>query len=563
MGFAFNPFTGNLDNIGAEHWSVDSPGIRYTGHIAVGADADVNGSGQVNSILQDILGVGTTSTVAYLQETFTGTPATWNSGLNIKAVANFGSAATGVFGAEILGATLSGNAQNVTLLAGLFGGARHSGTGTITNAYGVPGAVYNRSTGTIGVCYGLYGSITNSGGGTINNAYTLYGASVVNSSGTVTNAYGLYLEAQTAGAASYNIYSAGLASRNYFAGYVETDAAGGFYLGTTGSVNNRFLLNTPQATDSTAEQINTPSSTARKALVLQMRSGQTASALEVQDNSGNVLSHISPTGQIGALTTTTAMNASAALQVTGNLYFTKEAARTIQMEDTTTANTAGAAFSIIGAAGSNTTGGTGGALSVVAGAGRAGNAGGGALTLTGGAGVGVSTGGAVNITGGAGLTGGAVVINGGNGFTDGYIRIGSTDGLVTLGHANTPNAHLDIRSRVASTTALSVDNVAVSAAIADFKDNGSSVWTIADGGALTAAEGINMIFGTATGTKIGTATTQKIGFWNATPAVQPSAYTATNVTTDRSFDANATSINELADVLGTLITDLKTIGLLG
>lgn len=39
--------------------------------------------------------------------------------------------------------------------------------------------------------------------------------------------------------------------------------------------------------------------------------------------------------------------------------------------------------------------------------------------------------------------------------------------------------------------------------------------------ALTHAEALNMVFGTTTGTKIGTATSQKIGFWNATPIVQP------------------------------------------
>jgi len=35
------------------------------------------------------------------------------------------------------------------------------------------------------------------------------------------------------------------------------------------------------------------------------------------------------------------------------------------------------------------------------------------------------------------------------------------------------------------------------------------------------------------------------------------------VTTDRSFDANATSIDELADVLGTLITKLLAYGIIG
>lgn len=39
-------------------------------------------------------------------------------------------------------------------------------------------------------------------------------------------------------------------------------------------------------------------------------------------------------------------------------------------------------------------------------------------------------------------------------------------------------------------------------------------------------------------------------------------YTPTNVTPDRSYDADATSDAEIADVLGTLITDLQTLGIL-
>lgn len=41
------------------------------------------------------------------------------------------------------------------------------------------------------------------------------------------------------------------------------------------------------------------------------------------------------------------------------------------------------------------------------------------------------------------------------------------------------------------------------------------------------------------------------------------AYTPTNVTTDRSYDANNTTINELADVVGTMIADLQTAGVFG
>jgi hypothetical protein len=46
-------------------------------------------------------------------------------------------------------------------------------------------------------------------------------------------------------------------------------------------------------------------------------------------------------------------------------------------------------------------------------------------------------------------------------------------------------------------------------------------WTIGSNGDLTAADGENIIFGTTTGTKIGTATSQKLSLWNATPIVQP------------------------------------------
>jgi hypothetical protein len=37
----------------------------------------------------------------------------------------------------------------------------------------------------------------------------------------------------------------------------------------------------------------------------------------------------------------------------------------------------------------------------------------------------------------------------------------------------------------------------------------------------TLADGLNFVVGSTTGTKIGTTTTQKLSFWNATPIVQP------------------------------------------
>jgi hypothetical protein len=55
---------------------------------------------------------------------------------------------------------------------------------------------------------------------------------------------------------------------------------------------------------------------------------------------------------------------------------------------------------------------------------------------------------------------------------------------------------------------------------------------------------------------------ERLGFYGATPAARPAAYTPTNVTPDRSYDADTVAVAELADVVGTLIADLQTLGLL-
>jgi hypothetical protein len=46
-------------------------------------------------------------------------------------------------------------------------------------------------------------------------------------------------------------------------------------------------------------------------------------------------------------------------------------------------------------------------------------------------------------------------------------------------------------------------------------------------------------------------------------AASSARYTVTNVTDDRTYDANSTTTAELADVLGTLINDLRERGVLG
>ncbi len=55
----------------------------------------------------------------------------------------------------------------------------------------------------------------------------------------------------------------------------------------------------------------------------------------------------------------------------------------------------------------------------------------------------------------------------------------------------------------------------------------------------------------------------KVGLFGVTAVAQSAAYTPTNVVSDRTYDADATSVAELADVLGTLIADLQALGPIG
>lgn len=58
---------------------------------------------------------------------------------------------------------------------------------------------------------------------------------------------------------------------------------------------------------------------------------------------------------------------------------------------------------------------------------------------------------------------------------------------------------------------------------------------------------VNLVLGTATGTKIGTAASQKLGFFNATPVVQSAAYTQTFATGTRTHAARTATTIATAD----------------
>lgn len=96
----------------------------------------------------------------------------------------------------------------------------------------------------------------------------------------------------------------------------------------------------------------------------------------------------------------------------------------------------------------------------------------------------------------------------------------------------------------------------------DIQIESSAADTSGNGGNIYLAPAAGAGGGTRGGVQIGGNTADLIGFYGHTPAARPSAYTPTNVTTDRSYDADATTLAEVADVLGTLIADLQGLGLL-
>ena len=82
------------------------------------------------------------------------------------------------------------------------------------------------------------------------------------------------------------------------------------------------------------------------------------------------------------------------------------------------------------------------------------------------------------------------------------------------------------------------------------KHSGNTQLTF-DGSDITFINGLNMAFNTSAGTKIGTAATQKIGFWNATPVVQPTTI----------VDADGT-LADITTKFNSLLSKMETCGLL-
>lgn len=88
--------------------------------------------------------------------------------------------------------------------------------------------------------------------------------------------------------------------------------------------------------------------------------------------------------------------------------------------------------------------------------------------------------------------------------------------------------------------------------------------TLTIGGDFTIADTKNIVLATSTGTKIGTGTTQKLGFWNATPVAQKAGYgTPTGGALVSSYPGATATLAQTSGTLAQLLLDLKAYGILG
>jgi hypothetical protein len=110
-----------------------------------------------------------------------------------------------------------------------------------------------------------------------------------------------------------------------------------------------------------------------------------------------------------------------------------------------------------------------------------------------------------------------------------YVRVNGGNLVVAAGTVTAARPTLDLSQtwnngaiQMAGIQLVITDTAsAVASRVLDMRVAGVAIFTMRKDGLSTWAEAANLAFGTTTGTKIGTATTQKIGFFNATPVVQP------------------------------------------
>ena len=151
----------------------------------------------------------------------------------------------------------------------------------------------------------------------------------------------------------------------------------------------------------------------------------------------------------------------------------------------------------------------------------------------------------------------------------GSVNMTFSGSTLTLGVAGTAGGALALKGSTSGTATLQTAAAAgaVTVTLPAVTDTlavlGANTFT----GAQTLSD-VDIVLGTTTGTKIGTATAQKLGFYNATPVVQQATtgttigFTAGSGTTARDDSTFTGNSGTKAYTIGDIVRALKNLGLL-
>ena len=169
---------------------------------------------------------------------------------------------------------------------------------------------------------------------------------------------------------------------------------------------------------------------------------------------------------------------------------------------------------------------------------------------------------------------GAILFNSSSSYVNIQTGASSTDRLVVQNDGNisigipvatSATARLQVRGSGATSgsTAFLIQNSTPSTLFQVLNDGATTLnGTLAQNGTVTMSDGSNIVVGSTNGTKIGTATTQKIGFYNATPIVRPD----TSVAASAFVAGTGTAVNDNSTFGGYTIKQvvqaLQNLGLL-
>ena len=151
----------------------------------------------------------------------------------------------------------------------------------------------------------------------------------------------------------------------------------------------------------------------------------------------------------------------------------------------------------------------------------------------------------------------------------GSVNMTFSGSTLTLGVAGTAGGAVALKGSTSGTATLQTAAAAgaVTVTLPAVTDTlavlGANTFT----GAQTLSD-VDIVLGTTTGTKIGTATTQKLGFYNATPVIQQATtgtttgFTANSGTTVRDDSTFTGNSGTKAYTVGDIVRALKNLGLL-